>query len=86
MKMIPKRYHGDIDLEAILGWHVSLYLCIMLGYSRDVPHSRMGNKDSHNLEIKLKGYGALDIYEDAHVIAHLQVYEVSIEWTHKEGN
>ncbi len=73
-------------MEAILGWHVSLYLCIMLGCSRDVPHSRMGNKDSRNLEIKLKGYGTLDIYEDAHVIAYLQVYEVLVGWTPKECN
>lgn len=55
-------------MEAILGWHASLYLCIMLGCSRDVPHSRMGNKDSRNLEIKLKRYGALSIYEDAHAL------------------
>jgi hypothetical protein len=31
------RWHGKVDLEAILGWHALAYLCILLGYSRDVP-------------------------------------------------
>jgi hypothetical protein len=77
--------HRDIYLEAILGWHASLYLCIMLGCYKDVLHNRMGNKDSCNLEIKSKGYGTLDIYENAHVMAYLQVYEVLVGWTPKSA-
>ncbi len=34
---IEVRWHGDVDLEAVLGWHASTHLCTLLGCSRDVP-------------------------------------------------
>ncbi len=71
-------------MEAILGWHTSTYLSILLGRSKDVFHSNMGNEDSHDLEIELEGDGVLDIYENALVIAYLQASEIFIELTPKE--
>jgi hypothetical protein len=31
------RWHGKVDLEAMLGWHVLAYMCILLGFLGDVP-------------------------------------------------
>jgi hypothetical protein len=57
----------------------------MLGHSKDVPHSSMDNGDSrHDQDIELEGNGALDIHEDAFVIAYLQIGEVPIGLTPKE--
>ncbi len=64
-------WHGDIDLEVVLRWHASTYLCTMLGHSRDVPHSHMGNGEFHDEDIELEGNGALDIHEDAPIITYL---------------
>ncbi len=33
---IGARWHGEVDLEAILGWHAFAYLCTLLGCSKDV--------------------------------------------------
>jgi hypothetical protein len=47
----------------------------------------MDDGDPHDVDMKLKGnVGALDIYDDAHVIPYLQVGEVSIGLTPKEKN
>ncbi len=35
----------------------------------------MGNGNSYGEDIELKGIGALDIHEDAHVVAYLQTNE-----------
>jgi hypothetical protein len=42
---IGARWHGDVDLEAMLGWHAFAYLCTLLGSSGDVPqgHTCGGN-------------------------------------------
>jgi len=29
-------WHGDVDLEAIPGWHAFIYMCALLGCSKDV--------------------------------------------------
>jgi len=71
-------YHGDVDLEVVPRWHASNYLCVLLGYCKDVLHNNMGD-----LEIELKGDGDFDIYEKARVIAYLQASEVSIGLTPK---
>ncbi len=76
-------YHGDIDLEVVPRWHASSYLCVLLGYSKDVLHNNMGKDNSPDLEIELKGDGDFDIYENARVIAYLQASEVSIGLTPK---
>ncbi len=57
-------------------------MCLM-GYSKYVLHNNMGNENSRDLEIELKGDGDFNIYENAHVIAYLQVSEVSIGLTPK---
>jgi hypothetical protein len=31
------RWHGEVDLEVVLRWHVFAYLCTLLGCFRDVP-------------------------------------------------
>jgi len=71
-------------LEAILGWHTSTYLSILLGRFKDVFHNKMGNENSHDLEIEHEGDGVLDIYENALVIAYLQASEIFIELIPKE--
>ncbi len=58
----------------------------MLGHSGDVPHNKMGNGESHDEDIELKGNSALDIHEDAFVITYLQVDEVFVGLTPKEQN
>jgi hypothetical protein len=30
-------WHGDVDLEVVIGWHASTYLCTLLGCFGDVP-------------------------------------------------
>jgi len=57
----------------------------MLGHFGDVPHSGMDNGDSHDdQDIELEGNGALDIHEDAPIIAYLQVGEILVGLTPKE--
>jgi hypothetical protein len=56
----------------------------MLGCFRDVLYNNMGDDNSCDLEIELKGNGALDIHEDATIIAHLQVHEVLVKLAFKE--
>jgi hypothetical protein len=46
----------------------------------------MDDGDPHDADMELKGNGALNIYDDAHVIAYLQVGEVPIKLTPKERN
>jgi hypothetical protein len=40
--------------------------------------------DPHDVDMELEGNGALDIYDDALVIAYLQASEISIGLTPKE--
>ncbi len=44
----------------------------------------MGNGESHDEDIEVKGNSALDIHEDALVITYLQVGEVFVGLTPKE--
>jgi hypothetical protein len=44
----------------------------------------MGNGDSHDMDIELKGDGALNIDEDALVIAYLLISEIPVGLTSKE--
>jgi hypothetical protein len=41
----------------------------------------MGNGESCDVNIKLRGDGALDIHEDAYIIAYLQACKVLVELT-----
>jgi hypothetical protein len=73
-----------VDLEVVRGWHASAYLCTLLGCFGDVPQTNVEDGDPHDLDMELEGNSALDIYDDAHVIAYLQANEVPIGLTHKE--
>jgi hypothetical protein len=44
----------------------------------------MGDGDSHDVDIELDGDGALNTYDDAHVITYMQVGEVLGGLTSKE--
>ncbi len=79
-------WHGDVDLEAIPRWHASTYLCTLLGCYGDVPHTSMDDGDLHDVDMELKGNGALDIYDDAPIIAYLQANEIPIRLTPKVRN
>ncbi len=63
---------------------VSTYLCPLLGCSRDVPQTNMDDGNPHDVDMELEGNGALNIYDDAPVIAYLQTGEISIGLTPKE--
>ncbi len=77
-------WHGDVDLEALPRWHAYAYLCTLLGCSKDVLETSVDDGDHHDVDMELEGDGALDIYDDAHVIAYLQASEVLIGLTLKE--
>jgi hypothetical protein len=34
---IGARWHGEVDLEDVLRWHVFAYMCTLLGCSGDIP-------------------------------------------------
>ncbi len=44
----------------------------------------MDDGDLHDVDMELEGNGALDIYDDAPIIAYLQASEISIRLTPKE--
>ncbi len=46
----------------------------------------MDDGDPHDVHMELEGNGALDIYDDALVIAYLQAWEILIGLTTKERN
>jgi hypothetical protein len=81
---IKTHWHGDVDLEVVPKWHASAYLYTLLGCSRDVPHTSVDDGDPHDVDMELKGNGALDIYDDASILAYLQESEVPIGLTPKE--
>jgi hypothetical protein len=58
---IGAHWHGDVDLEAIPRWHAYAYLYTILGCSRDVPQISVNDWDPHDVDIKPKGNGALNI-------------------------
>jgi len=44
----------------------------------------MGAGDSHDADIELDDDGALDIYEDTHIITYMKIGEVLVGLTPKE--
>jgi hypothetical protein len=76
---IGVHWYKDVNLEMVLTWHVLAYLCTMLRCFWDVPQINMGNKDSCDTNIELKGDGALDIHEDALVISYFQASEILVK-------
>jgi hypothetical protein len=77
-------WQGDVDLKTVLGWHAFAYLCNLLGCFGDVPQTNVDDGDPHDVDMEFQCNGALDIYEDAPIIAYLQVDEVLIRITPKE--
>ncbi len=73
-----------MDLETISRQHVFTYLCTLLGCYGDVLHINVDDGDSHDVDMESKGNGALDICDDALVIAYLQAREVLIGLRPKE--
>jgi len=65
------KWHGEVELEVVLGWHASIYLCILLGCSRDVLQVNMGGGNSQNEDDELEGNNALDIHLDLPVMAYI---------------
>jgi hypothetical protein len=81
---IRAHWHGDVDLEAIPRWDASIYLCTLLGCFKDVLQTSVDDGDPHDVDMELEGNGALDIYDDALVIAYLQTCEILIGLSPKE--
>jgi hypothetical protein len=44
----------------------------------------MSVEDSHDVDIELDDDGALDIYEDTHIITYMKIGEVLVGLTSKE--
>jgi hypothetical protein len=61
-------------------------LCILLGYSKVVPHIDMRNGNSQDAIIESKGDNALDIYQNIVVIVYIQVGEIIGRLTPMEGD
>jgi hypothetical protein len=57
-------WHGDVDLERVLRWHVYTYMCTMLGCFREVLQVIMNNMDSQEGETKLKNNGIQYMHDD----------------------
>jgi len=73
-----------VDLEVVPGWHASLYLCTLLEFYGDLPQISVDDEDPHGVDMESGGNDALNIYDDAPLIAYLQVGEVPIGLTLKE--
>jgi hypothetical protein len=73
------RWHGEVDLETVPGWHAFAYLC-----SWDVSQGNTGSGNSHNDYDELEGNGALDIQLYLLIMAYLQACEVLMGLTPKE--
>jgi hypothetical protein len=54
-------WHGDVDLEVVLGWHAFTYLCTLLRCFKDVPQTSVDDGDPHDVDMELEGNGAMDI-------------------------
>ncbi len=80
---IGVHWRKDENLEVVPTWYTLAYLCTMLGCSWDVPQINIGNKDSCDTNIELKGDGALDIHENTLVISYLQASEILDKLTFK---
>jgi hypothetical protein len=68
----------DVDLEVLLRWHASPYLCTLLGCFGDVFQINVDGGDSNDANMELEGNGALDIYDDAPIMTYLQACEILI--------
>jgi hypothetical protein len=60
-----------VDLEAVLRWHASSYLCTLSGCFGDVPQGNTSNGNSQSDNDELKANGTLNIHLDLFVMAYL---------------
>ncbi len=68
---IGVKWHGEVDLEAMPGWHASTYMCILLGCSGDVPQGNRGGGNFQSDNDESKGNSALNIHLNLLVMAYL---------------
>jgi hypothetical protein len=61
-------------------------LCILLGYSKVLPHIDTRNGNSQDAIIESKGDSALDIYQNIVAIVYIQVWEIIGRLTPMEGD
>jgi len=73
------RWHEEVDLEALPGWHAFAYLC-----SWDGSQGNTGSGNSHSDYDEPEGNGTLDIHLDSSTMAYLQTSEVLMGLTPKE--
>jgi hypothetical protein len=69
--IIGARWHGEVDLEVVLGWHVFAYMCTLLGCYGDVPQGNTGGGNSQSDDDELQGNSALNIHLDLLILAYL---------------
>jgi hypothetical protein len=67
-----------MDLETIPSWNASTYLCTLLGCLGMHFKLTLVTKVPM-MDIESKGVGALDIHENAHVLAYLQATEFRLD-------
>ncbi len=70
-------------MEVVLKWHASAYLFALLGcFGTLQMDTSMGH--SHDADIEPNGDDALNVHDDAHVIAYLQMREILCGLTPKK--
>lgn len=42
------KWHGNVNLEVVPRWPAYIYMCILLGCSRDVPQGNIGGGNSQH--------------------------------------
>jgi hypothetical protein len=52
---IGVHWHGDVDLQAIPGWHAFAYLCTLLGCYGDVSQTSVDDGDPHDVDMESEG-------------------------------
>jgi len=68
---IGAKWHGEVDLKAMPRWHVSTYLCNLLGCYGDVPQGNTSGGNSQSDDDELEGNSALNIHLYLPVMAYL---------------
>jgi hypothetical protein len=72
-------WHGDVNLEVIIGMPLHIYV-----HSWDILRLYLRLTWVLDVDIELDGDGALNTYDNAHVITYIQVGEVLVGLTSKE--
>ncbi len=67
---IGAKWHGEVDLEVMPGWHASTCMCTLLGCFKDVPYNNTSGGNSQSDNDEPKGNSALDIHLDLPIMAY----------------